>query len=57
MPLRNIEPKKRRPPEPPGISARIISSSVMTCATAKTTVNAVLCAHIAKYSVAVRLPA
>lgn len=57
MPLRNIDPKKRSPPEPPGISASIINSSVIICATAKTTVKAVLCAHIAKYSVAVRLPA
>lgn len=57
MRLLNIEPKKRSPPDPPGISARIIRSSVITWATANTTVNAVLWANIAKYRVAVRLPA
>lgn len=41
-------PKNRSPVEPPGTSANIIKSNVITCITANSTVNAVLCAHIAK---------
>lgn len=52
--LRNICPKNFTPVIPPGIAPRIIHSSVIICATANSTVRAVLCSTIAKYNVAVR---
>lgn len=52
--LRNICPKNLTPVMPPGIVPRIIHSSVIICATANSTVRAVLCSTMAKYSVAVK---